>query len=308
MVMKKLLTMLLATLTFAVQAEVITLKSPYNAQHAGHAAIYKIFDQANSGQKKYTFVLELKPGGQGVVALKDMDKTPATALGLITAPYVQNTIDGTLNEADYVPVTSLGDACWFIISNVGNEQSGIKSLLSASPDLVGSIVGIGSATHLTLMEIGDKLNRRYRYVSFKSAAEGNVLMAGNNGVNFGIAPNTEFINLKSVNPNMQRLAMHCERRHPQAPHVATTRQQGIDAPYVFNTVLASVNMPAERRQEIKSILDNAILAVGQDQILTISDFNPPVFRQLSVEEYHKQKITAMKRALTKHRAEIETNK
>lgn len=307
--MKKLLATLLATLAFAVQAQqVITLKSPYNAQHAGHAAIYKIFEQANSSQNKYTFVLELKPGGQGVVALKDMDKTPTTALGLITAPYVQNTVDGTLNEADYVPVTSLGDACWFIVSNVGDEKVGIKSLLSASPDLVGSIVGIGSATHLTLMEISDKLKRRYRYASFKSAAEGNVLMAGNNGINFGIAPNSEFLNLKSVNPNMQRLAMHCDRRHPQAPHVATTHQQGLDAPYAFNTVLASVHMPPDRRQEIKTILDNAMLAIGQDQILAISDFNPPVFRNITVEEFHKQKMASMKRALAKHRAEIEANR
>jgi tripartite-type tricarboxylate transporter receptor subunit TctC len=306
--MKKLIATLLTVLALQAHAQVITLKSPYNAQHAGHSAIYKIFEHANSSQKKYTFMLELKPGGQGTIALKDMDRTPATALGLIAAPYVQNTIDGVLNEADYVPVTSLGDACWFIISNVGDEKEGVKSLLSASPDLVGSVVGIGSATHLAMIEISDKLNRPYRYVNFKSAAEGNVLLAGNNGVNFGIAPNAEFLNLKNINPSMQRLAMHCERRHPQAPHVATTRQQGIDAPYVFNTVLASVNMPVERRQEIKTILDNAILAIGQDQILAISDFNPPVFRQLNVEEYQKQKMVAMKRALTKHRSKIEAAK
>jgi hypothetical protein len=67
--MKKLIATLLAALALHAQAEVITIKSPYGAQHAGHAALYKIMEKANTAQTQYNFMLELKPGGNGVLAL-----------------------------------------------------------------------------------------------------------------------------------------------------------------------------------------------------------------------------------------------
>jgi hypothetical protein len=65
-------------------------------------------------------------------------------------------------------------------------------------------------------------------------------------------------------------------------------------------------MPATKLQEIKTILNNAVRAVGQEQILAMSDFNPPNFRNQSVDDYHKEKVRIMKNALIKYRAEIET--
>ena len=303
--MKKLIVTLLAALALHAQAEVITIKSPYGAQHAGHAALYKIMEKANTAQTQYDFILELKPGANGVLALKDMDRAPATSLGLIHAGYVQNTMDNLLNETDYVPVMALGDACWFVASNQGNEQQGLRSLHGNRLDLVMGGVGIGTAAHLTSMEIAEKINHPIRFVSFKSGAEANIVMAGENGVHVSMMSSNEFTNLKTRNPRLQRLAVHCERRLPEAPGVATTKQQGITAPYVFNTIVANVHMPAAKLQEIKVILNNAVVAVGQEQILAMSDFNPPNFRNQSVDDYHKEKVRVMKAALTRHRAAIE---
>jgi len=307
--MKKLFAILITALTFSAQAvENITIKSMYNAQHAGHAALYKIMEQANTAQQQYNFILETKPGANGVLAVKDMDRVPATSLALINAAYVQNIIDNVLNEADYVPVMSLGDACWFIVGNVGNEQQGLKSLTTATQSLVLGAPGIGSASHLTSLEIAEKINVPIRFVSFKSAGEANIVVTGENGVHLGMMTANEYSSLKTQNPRLQRLAIHCERRLPDAPGVATTKQQGINAPYIFNTVLASVNMPAAKLQEIKTILNNAVRAVGQEQILAISDFNPPNFRNQSVDDYHKEKVRIMRSALVKHRAAIEAAK
>ena len=305
--MKKLIATLLAALALHAQAEIITLKSPYGAQHAGHAALYKIMEKANTAQPQYNFILELKPGGNGLVALKDMDRTPATSLGLINAGYAQNIMDNLLNETNYVPVMALGDACWFVVSNQGNEQQGLKSL-TGGKDLVMASVGIGTATHLASMEIAEKINHPIRFISFKSAGEANIVLAGENGVHISVMSHNEFTNLKTRNPRLQRLAVHCERRLPDAPGVATTKQQGITAPYIFNTIVANVNMPPAKLQEIKIILNNAVVAVGQDQILAMSDFNPPNFRNQSVDDYHKEKVRVMKAALIKHRAAIEAAK
>lgn len=306
--MKKLIVTLLAVLALHTQAEVITIKSPVGAQHAGHAALYKIMAKANSSQKKYTFLLELKPGGQGTVALKDMARTPATSLTLIYAAYVQNIIDNKIRDEDYVPVAALGDACWIVVSNLGNEKQGIKSLASVSTPLVYGGVGIGTASHLLSIEISDQIDRPVRYVSFKSAAEANIVLTGENGVHIGLMSQTESANLKTQNPKLQRLAVHCDHRLPLAPGVPTLKEQGIVSPTVFNTILASVDMPPAKLQEIKNILNKSIVAVGKEKILALSDFIPPNFKNQSVEDYHKEKLRVMKRALIKHQDAIEAAK
>lgn len=289
----------------ATAAETIAIKSPYAANHVGHAALYKIFEQANKSQNKYTFILELKPGDQGVVALKSMDQTPDSALTLIAAPFVENVIRGKLVDSDYVAVSSLGHACWFLTSTQGDEQRGLASLASSGAEIIGGAPGIGSATHLTMLEISEKINRPIRYISFKSAAEANVLIAGNNQVNFGIMAYNELQNLKTVNPNLKPLAIHCTHRNPAMPNVATTREQGINSPYVFNTIMASKNMADAKRQELGFVLNQAILDVGQEQILKISDFLPPIFYRQSAQQFHAENVNRLRQSLSKHKTAIE---
>lgn len=300
-----ILAMSLFVSLLASATETITLKSPYAANHVGHAAIYKIFEQANKAQNKYTFILELKPGDQGVVALKSMDQTPDSALGLIAAPFVENVVRGKINESDYVAVSSLGNACWFLVSSVGDESKGLAGLASYKGEVIGGAPGIGSSTHLTMLEISEKIKKPIRYVSFKSAAEANVLIAGNNQVNFGIMSYNELQNLKTVNPNLRALAIHCVRRNPAMPDVATTREQGINSPYVFNTIVASKNMPDTKKQELGYILNQAMLDIGQEQILKISDFLPPIFYRQDAQQFHTENVSRLKSSLAKHKSAIE---
>lgn len=304
--MKSILTALCLFISLAASAnETIPVKSPYAANHVGHAALYKIFEQANKSQNKYTFILDLKPGDQGVVALKNMDQTPESALALIAAPFVENAVRGKINESDYVAVSSIGQACWFLTSTVGDEQKGLASLAAYNGEIIGGAPGIGSSTHLTMLEIADKIKKPIRYISFKSAAEANVLIAGNNQINFGIMSYNELQNLKTVNSKIKPLAIHCTHRNSALPHVSTTREQGINAPYVFNTIVASKAMSDVKRQDIELVLNQAILDVGQEQILKISDFSPPIFYRQSAQQFHAENIARLKQSLVRHKSAIE---
>lgn len=288
--------------------ETIVIKSPYNATHAGHAAIYKLIAQANQDQKKYNFVLQLKPGAQGVVALHDMDKTPRDSIAIIAAAFVENYLTKQINRNDYIPITALGDACWFLVSKVGDEGSGIASLSKVTDELIIGGVGIGTAIHLLSLEISTNINRPIEFIAFKSAAESNILLVGDHKINLGLMPMNEYENLKSKNPNLKLLALHCNTRHKQAPNVKTTREQGIVSPPVFNTIVASVKMDPVKRQELAAILDKAFLEIGRDEILDLSQFDPPIFNNVKVEDYHKTKITMMESALKVHNAEIERSR
>lgn len=290
----------------AQSAETITVKSPYAANHVGHAALYKIFEQANRSQNKYTFILELKAGDQGVLALKSMDQSPNNSLALIAAPFVENSLRGKISEADYVPVASLGHACWFLVSPEGDEKKGLASLTNITGNIVGGAPGIGSATHLTMIEIAEKVKKPLQYVSFKSAAEANVLVAGGNQINFGIMSYNELQNYRTVNPNLKALAIHCTHRNPLLPNVATTAEQGIQSPYVFNTIVASKNMDDAKKQELGFFLNQATLDIGSEQILKISDFYPPIFYKQSPQQFHNENVARLKQSLSKHKSVIES--
>ena len=288
----------------ASAAEVISIVSPYTPAHKGHAAIYKILEKANTSQQQYTFILELKPGGAGVVALTSLDRSPNTSIGLIHASFVQNSIDGLIREENYVPISSLGDACWFIVARSGDEHQGIKSLVGTNDRLVFGGVGIGSATQLTALGLGLAIKKEVQFVPFQSAADAGILLVGNNEVNLGIMPMNDFESLHSRNNSLKRLAMHCPRRHPDAKWVATTREQGVVSPYVFNTFVVSKEMPLTKQKELSAILDQAIVSVGSATILDISGFHPPVFDKVPVGKYHNERVLLFKEALTRHQADI----
>lgn len=293
-----------ACVSAAMAQEVVQIKSPYAANHSGHAAVHRMIQKANETQKAYSLVLELKPGDQGVVALKSMDHNPSNSVSIIHAPFVENSLNGKIVESDYVPISSLGSACWFLISKIGKESEGLASLTKHAGDVIIGAPGIGSATHLTVLSIAEAINRPIRYVSFKSAAEANLLIVGNHDINFGIASLTEMQNLQKSNSSIKPLALHCSHRHPKLPWVLTTREQGIEAPYVFNTFVVHKNMPAERRQELANVLDQAMRDIGEDTIMQLSDFSPPLFRGQTAQQFHSAQVSTLKRMLEKYKNHI----
>ncbi len=304
--MKFLFGLVLAALTTVTSAsEVVSIVSPYTPKHQGHAAIYKILEKANSAQSKYKFILELKPGGAGVTALRHVDSSTASSIGLIHASFVQNAIDGAINEENYVPISSIGDACWFIVSKVGDERRGLQSLAEVKENLIFGGVGVGSASHLTAIEISQVIKKPIQFIPFQAAADAGVLLVGNHELNMAIMPMAEFVALHSKNNNLKRLAIHCNRRHPEANWVATTKEQGVQSPYVLNTFVVHKTMPAEKQKELAALLDQAITEVGADTILNISAFHPPLFDKIDVARYHASRVSLLKNALTKHRLEIE---
>lgn len=305
--MKKLFIVFAALfITLAAHAtEVITIYSPYTPTHRGHAAIYKILEKANLAQTRYKFVLELKPGAAGVTALKAMDNSADNSLAIIHASFVQNILDGSIQEQNYVPISSLGDACWFIVSKFGDEKLGFKSLTTSNEKLMFGGVGVGSASHLTSIEIGTTINREILFIPFNSAADAAILLVGNHEVNLGIMDMNAYQSLATKNPNLKRLGIHCNRRHPEAKWVQTTREQGINSPYVFNTFVASVNLSSVRQKEFASIIDQAILDLGADQILEMSAFHPPVFDRISVIKYHQERIALLKTSIAKNQSQID---
>ena len=295
--MRKLLvvlSMLASSLAYA--SETIKIYSPYSPGHSGTPALLRIIDEANASQNLYRFNLEFKPGANQLLAVRALDEK---SLAIIAPAYVENVQEGKINERDYVPVHAFGDACWAVVVN--------KPLKDAKEFVVGG-VGFGNAAHLTALALGEKYKFDVRYVVFKSNNDALVNMTGNNGVEMVIDKFENYEGLKTKNPSMNMIAASCPKRLPQAPNVKTLKELGIDAPYIFNIMMAHKDMPAARREVIKKILNDATVKLGDKEIFKLSAMRPPVFDNIDVEKFHETSISTVKKLQAKYRDKIESSK
>jgi tripartite-type tricarboxylate transporter receptor subunit TctC len=300
--MRILLLFLLLINSAVASTETIRIQTPYTANHSGTPAMYRIIDTANKIQKNYTFVLEFKPGGNQVIAIKQMDQDPTRNLAIIAPSFVENVASGQLNAQDYVPVWSLGDACWMVLST--NSTTASVAGLKNSKEITVGTVGFGNASHLTALQIGKKYNIPVRMVPFKSNYDAVVNMAGSNGVTFAIDTPATFENFQSRNSQLRMLAVSCSKRLPDYPNIKTLHEQGIEAPSIMNIVIANVAMPADRRQQLAQILEQAADQVGETEIRKLSGFSPPQFDRISAQAHFITSIELISRLRNRFKREI----
>lgn len=303
---KKFLFFALLVSNLAVAREQITVEFSANASQPNSTPYIKMLDVANKLQSKYEFILEFKPGANGVIALRTMDASPQNRLATVAPAFVENARTGQINENDYVPVATQGDACWAVITNVGDTRQGIASLQGQREITVGG-TGYGNAAHLTALIIGEKYGFRVRYVVYKANYDALVNMASGEPINFVIERVSNYQTFKEKNSKLQILGINCPTRNALMPEVKTLREQGFNTPTIFMSTVANVRMPAEKRQEIGRILEQAQGQLGAKYISDTSDMNPPQFNRpkISTEDFFNQRVVQMK-ALT-HRYERQIN-
>lgn len=302
--MKKLLFAVLLSLSGpSMASETISILSPYSANHSGTPAMYKIVDIANKSQSRYNFILEFKPGGEQIIAVRALEENTNNRLAIIAPKFVEHTESGKLKLNDYVPIHALGDACWAVIANVGSERQGVASLRGQKELTVGG-VGFGNAAHLTSLQLAEKYGFKVRYIPFKSNYDALVLMVGDNSINMVVDRVASYRQFQDKNPNIKLLGMSCPTRHPDEPKIKTLAEQGITAPFVFNITVAHRNMDATRRAELGKILQDATRQVGQKEIQQLSDMSPPVFDNVDINLYYNNSVGLVRTLLNKHKHHI----
>jgi tripartite-type tricarboxylate transporter receptor subunit TctC len=285
--MKLLLGSLLLAVSLTSQArETITILVGAGPTQPNSTALRKTVEVANEMQNDYSFVVEFKPGGNGVIALKAMDLSPTNRLATVAPAYVENVRVGLINENDYVPIQSQGDACWAIITNVGNTQQGL-------------------AAHTTALILGEEYGFKVRFIVYKANFDALVNMAAGENINFVFERVASYETFKAKNPKLQILGINCKQRSKAMPKVRTLEEQGFATPTVFFAMVASVNMPTARRNEIAAILEKAQIKLGQQYFMETADVNPPEFNKLTAAEFFNMRVLQMK--VFTHRYEQQIN-
>jgi tripartite-type tricarboxylate transporter receptor subunit TctC len=306
--MKKFLFVILVLLSNSIFAkEKIAIFFPYAPSASSTPAMLRVVDEANKLQSDYNFVLEFKPGGNQTLALKAMDQDPKNSLALIAPAYVENYRSKVIDQNNYVPVWAMGDACWAVFTNVGDTARGIKSL-SGIKELVIGGVGFGNAAHLTGIMLGEKFKFDTRYIVFKSNTDALVNMVGNNGVSMAIDKIEGYSSFKPKNNDLQVLAVSCPNRMSAMPEVKTLKEQGINAPTVFNIVVANKSMDDYKRTKLRAILTLAAERMGADAFMKLSGMIPPQFNKVSHDEFYSRSTAIFDSLLTRYENIIENAK
>lgn len=244
--------------TQVLSKEIITLEYGAAASQSNYGSTLKMLEHASASQDKYQFILEMKPGANGVLALKAMDQNPSNRIANVAPAFVENARAGLIDDKDYVPVSATGDTCWGIITNIGDTAKGLASLRGVKEITVGG-TGYGNAAHLTALVIGKEYGFKVRYIVYKSNFDALMNMASGLDINFVIETVANYRTYKARNPNLQLLGITCPNRVKAMPEIKTVKEQGFDTPSIFFGTVANVKMPAERRQEIARILNNAVI-------------------------------------------------
>jgi hypothetical protein len=129
-------------------------------------------------------------------------------------------------------------------------------------------------------------------------------MVGNNGVEFVIDKYEGYKSLQTKNPKIQMVAASCPKRLVQEPKIKSIKELGIDAPYIFNITVAHRDMDPVRRQAIGIILTDATKKVGAAEIYRLSAMRPPVFDEITAQEFYTQSIQDVKRLQKKYKDKI----
>jgi tripartite-type tricarboxylate transporter receptor subunit TctC len=301
-----LVTMLLSSATVHA-VEKITIFFPYAASASSTPAMLAVIDEANKMQSSFKFMLEFKPGGNQSIAVKAMDQDPKDSLALIAPAYVENHRSKLIDKNNYVPVWAMGDACWAVFTNVGDMSKGISSLAGTKELVVGG-VGFGNAAHLTGIMLGEKYKFNTRYVIFKANTDALINMVGNNGVNMAIDKIEGFASFKPKNDKLQVLAVSCPSRMTALPQVKTLKEQGIDAPSVFNIIIANKAMDDDKRTKIRAVLTLAAERMGADSFMKLSGLLPPQFNKISQDDFYSKSIVKFDTLLDQYKNTIESAK
>ena len=289
--------------------QTISIAWPYSMSHGTTALMFPLLEEANRSQNQYNFILESKPGAQGQLALGHMNQLPASRMAVIAPDFVQLAHDGKIREDDYKYLVGLGDFCFAIWNKYSDSEKGLAGLKGTGEIVLGNI-GWGNAGHLVALEIASKYNLTVKNVVFKSNFDGLVNLTQNGGVTQVQESVKAFDSVKSqaLTP-AKPLAVTCSTRRKEMPNVKTMAEQGITTSGPWHIIIANKEMPADTQKAITAVINRALITLGEDKILEVSNLHPLVFQKnKDVDTYYKIKSTAQKALLQKYQSVIDADR
>lgn len=232
---------------------------------SGTDIVARVFGESLATMFKQPFVVEVKPGANGMIGTREVAKAPADGYTLLFTYAAAQVINQSLfpnagydGAKDFAPVAQIGSGGNFLVVATDFPARNMQEFIAemrkrpAGSASYGSW-GVGSGGHLSMEMVLQTTGLKIQHVPYKSAAESNVeIIAGRLQAGFSAAPAAIPL-IKSG--KLRALAISGPSRDPALPDVPTMTEQGVPFPNAFWYALVA---PAGTPRAIVDRLNAAI--------------------------------------------------
>jgi tripartite-type tricarboxylate transporter receptor subunit TctC len=279
----------LLTLVFvssAVQAQqIITVVWPFGMGDTQAQYSRSLIDELNNNQKKYTFILENKPGAGATIGAKYVAATPNTVLAASTAFFVRPNFypEESHQPADFRPLMTQCAAPMVIVSKRYKSWRDIDNQQSIN---IG-ISGLGATSHLMAMEI------RKRYpnatpIPYKGTREASI-DAANGNLDMSVAFLGEVEGFLD-DGKLYALGISGTKRVKRIPTLESQGFVGVKEVVNMHSLIVPKTMPESQYTELRKLVVEAAMARGVQTAYKVDYCNPSEFNYSQTNAWFGQQI------------------
>ena len=254
--MKNILVVLLALVTFTTNAQtVVPIYWPFSISSTQSNFVRLIIDQANKDQKKYTFILEHKPGAGGSIAVKTLSSNNNLALSAHSSSFFVRPLiytENTYNFKDFTPVLIQCVGQPHVIVSV--KYKNFEELQKQKFLTIGAI--IGSLTEIQAKQLKKLLpNTEVTIVGFQGTPETTQqVMAKNLDLGVDLPANLiQWVELNKLNV----IGTSGSISHKNFPAFSKIGVNGFESFVSDYFIVANANVKPEVVVELNNILQHA---------------------------------------------------
>jgi tripartite-type tricarboxylate transporter receptor subunit TctC len=255
--MKKILAILMATLSLAVAAkETITIFYAWGPGDSVANYHRTIANEANKIQDKYTFVFDTKPGAGGAIASNHVLATPNSILAHSTAFFVRPVVYP--NES--YDLSKFKEQYVHCMAPMALTSTKYKSVKDVPANASVGISGLGVTTHLAAVELQKKYPQ-LNIVPFKSTNDSMLSMvSGQTDLHIGFISEAEQWSKDNANSDRKVTVLGITGTKSINGYIPLVKQ-GFDKSFADMNVGHHLVIPAtvseEQRKEIHAIFAKA---------------------------------------------------
>jgi tripartite-type tricarboxylate transporter receptor subunit TctC len=288
--MKKLfISIATVVLSFSAQAQTVTIVWPFGMGDTQAQYSRSLVEELNKSQKKYTFVLENRPGAGATIGAKHVESTPNSILSASTAFFVRPNFypEESHNVNNFRPLMTQCAAPMVIVSK---KYKSWQDIDRSKPINIG-ISGLGATSHLMAMEIV-KLYPNAQPVPYKGTRDASIdVVAGNLDISVAFLGEVEgFLDRKDL------YALGISGRAPVRgiPTLESQGFAGVGQVVNMHSLQVPKTMPESQFNEIRSMVVQAAKADSVQRAYTVDYCNPSNLSLSDTQNWFQKQIVLWK--------------
>lgn len=250
----------------------VTMIVPY-AAGGSIDLIARILAEGLTARLKQTFVVENKPGGNGVIGIGIVNKAKPDGYTIQMGALGANVTPGLIQAnypydalRDYVPVSIAAEWSAILVIKQDLPPTTLAEFVAyakARPDKLNfGTTGFGSFAHLMSEVFMQQTGVEMQHVQYKGGSQATTdLLGGTIDAHMMSSP---VASGQAENPRLKMLAVASKRRLPSIPKVPTMEEAGVKG--VDQTTWLAVFGPPALPQAIRERLAREVVAIAQDPV------------------------------------------